>query len=224
MLGYCPTGGNPRTVKKWAERWDIDTGHFDPRASTRAALRKHQNKPKPLEEVLVADSTYSRSNLKVRLYAEGLKRPECELCGQGETWRGTRIAMIIDHINGIRTDHRLANLRMVCPNCAAGLDTHCGRRLKVLPATQDCLRCGAAFRPRRTDHRYCSRECGQRAPRSTAPRPTARKAARPPLDHLLAEVKRLGFCATGRKYGVSDNAVRKWIRAYELKETERNQD
>jgi transposase-like protein len=25
----------------------------------------------------------------------------------------------------------------------------------------------------------------------------------------------LGFLATGRKYGVSDNAVRKWIRWYE---------
>jgi transposase-like protein len=25
----------------------------------------------------------------------------------------------------------------------------------------------------------------------------------------------MGYCTTARKYGVSDNAIRKWIRAYE---------
>ena len=38
---------------------------------------------------------------------------------------------------------------------------------------------------------------------------------RPPYEQLLAEIKRLGYLAVGRKYGVSDNAVRKWIRQYE---------
>jgi transposase-like protein len=28
-------------------------------------------------------------------------------------------------------------------------------------------------------------------------------------------VRELGFLATGRKYGVSDNAIRKWVRQYE---------
>jgi transposase-like protein len=31
----------------------------------------------------------------------------------------------------------------------------------------------------------------------------------------VAEVEELGYRAVGRKYGVSDNAVRKWLRAYE---------
>jgi transposase-like protein len=31
----------------------------------------------------------------------------------------------------------------------------------------------------------------------------------------MREVQALGFCGTGRRYGVSDNAIRKWIRAYE---------
>jgi hypothetical protein len=29
-LGYCPSGGNPATVKKYAERWGISAEHFDP--------------------------------------------------------------------------------------------------------------------------------------------------------------------------------------------------
>lgn len=32
---------------------------------------------------------------------------------------------------------------------------------------------------------------------------------------MLAEIAALGYTGVGRKYGVSDNAVRKWRRAYE---------
>lgn len=41
-----------------------------------------------------------------------------------------------------------------------------------------------------------------------------RKVERPPLEILLKEVEELGYLGTGRKYGVSDNAIRKWIKWY----------
>ncbi|UJA21016.1 hypothetical protein HJD18_12890 [Thermoleophilia bacterium SCSIO 60948] len=214
-LGYCPTGGNPRTVKKWAAKWGIATDHFDPHAASRFGLGTRTKRA--LEELLVEGSKVSRYSLKERLYESGLKRPECELCGQDESWRGVRISMILDHINGVRDDNRLENLQIVCPNCAAGLDTHCGRSARTLEPERRCLRCGEPFRPKRGDHRYCSRACGQRSPRSRAPRPGQRRVDRPPRDQLLDEVKRLGFRAVGRKYGVSDNAIRKWIRTEEAR-------
>jgi transposase-like protein len=31
----------------------------------------------------------------------------------------------------------------------------------------------------------------------------------------MAELEATSYCAVGRKYGVSDNAVRKWVRFYE---------
>ncbi len=42
-----------------------------------------------------------------------------------------------------------------------------------------------------------------------------RKVDRPPYENLKKEIKELGYSATGRKYGVSDNAIRKWIKYYE---------
>lgn len=39
-----------------------------------------------------------------------------------------------------------------------------------------------------------------------------RKVERPPIEQLLKEVDEIGYSATGRKYGVSDNAIRKWIK------------
>ena len=31
----------------------------------------------------------------------------------------------------------------------------------------------------------------------------------------MAEIEATSYLAVGRKYGVSDNAIRKWVRAYE---------
>ena len=39
-----------------------------------------------------------------------------------------------------------------------------------------------------------------------------RKVERPTIEQLEIEIKELGYCGTGRKYGVSDNAIRKWLK------------
>jgi hypothetical protein len=106
-LGYCPTGGNPKTLKKYAELWGISTEHFDPYAGLMERIRP-------------------------------AKRP----------------------LGGTR--------RMS--------ESHDQRGI---------------------------------------PRPETRKADRPPYEQLLDEVQAAGYSAVGRKYGVSDNAVRKWVHFYE---------
>lgn len=42
-----------------------------------------------------------------------------------------------------------------------------------------------------------------------------RTVERPSLEILKNDVKELGYCGTGKKYGVTDNAIRKWIKCYE---------
>ena len=125
------------------------------------------------------------------------------------------MSLILDHVNGVADDNRLFNLRIVCPNCNATLDTHCGRNLRRPRADRACELCGGRFRPRNEQQRFCSRACGQRAPRRPGPRPATRRVERPPYAQLVAEIEACSFLAVGRRYGVSDNAIRKWLRAYE---------
>jgi hypothetical protein len=56
-LGLCPTGGSGPVLRKHAARWGISLAHFDIRAA-RAAVDR--GRARPLEEVLIEDSTYSR--------------------------------------------------------------------------------------------------------------------------------------------------------------------
>lgn len=51
-------------------------------------------------------------------------------------------------------------------------------------------------------------------------RPHKRRIERPPYDILIKEVEDTSYCAVARKYGVSDNAIRKWIKIYEKYGTE----
>lgn len=204
----CAPPGNAATLKRWVADWGISTAHFDhdaERSYSRSAVY-------PLEQILRERSTYSRGKLKQRLYDARLKERRCELCGQGEIWQGRPMSLILDHINGVRDDHRLDNLRIVCANCNATLDTHCGRKLRFDPRT--CVRCGKTFQPKYGRHRYCSRACGQHGTGRAGPRHDLRRVERPPYDELVALIAATSYCAVGRRYGVSDNAVRKWVRAY----------
>lgn len=122
------------------------------------------------------------------------------------------MALILDHINGVANDHRLENLRIVCPNCAATLDTHCGRNVN---RERTCAVCGQGFIPKWRDQRQCSWVCGGFSERSRAASYARRKVERPPYEQLLEELANSSYLAIGRKYGVSDNAIRKWVRQYE---------
>ncbi len=207
-LGMSSTGNSFRILQKYVRLWSIPVDHFDPHATMRARAAAGRV---PLEEILRTGRAYSRGALKRRLYAEGYKERRCEACGQGEVWRGRTMALILDHVNGMPQDNRLENLRILCPNCAATLDTHCGRNAR--PASRPCEHCGALMRSPAA-RRFCSRQCAGAARRG-ASRPATRKAERPPVEVLLQQVAELGWSGTGRLHGVSDNAVRKWVRAYE---------
>jgi hypothetical protein len=197
-LGIRCAGGNGKTLKKYIDLYNLDTTHFNKNYDRMVELSK--SKKIQTKDILTVNSTYHRSHLKERLYKEGLKERKCEMCGQDEEWNGKKMSLILDHINGIHNDNRLENLRIVCPNCNATLDTHCGKNEKKIKYYCEC------GNEKNKDSKHC-KKCSSKKNRKVKERPS--------YERLKIEVKRVGYSATGRKYGVSDNTIRKWLKTYE---------
>ncbi|HEX3456778.1 MAG TPA: HNH endonuclease signature motif containing protein [Candidatus Baltobacteraceae bacterium] len=79
---------------------------------------------------LLANPKRCRSHLKGRLLRAMLLENRCQVCGLSE-WLGRPINAHLDHINGIKDDNRLENLRMLCPNCHSQTPTYSGRNARL---------------------------------------------------------------------------------------------
>lgn len=131
-LGLRPAGGNYKTIKHRVHHLQLDTSHWKGKGWLKGTHVRTSPK-RTLDEILIEDSpTTHTSHLKHRLISEGVLSNHCSTCGI-TTWREEPLSLHLDHINGIGTDNRLQNLRLLCPNCHSQTATYCGRNIgKVL--------------------------------------------------------------------------------------------
>ena len=122
-LGLGTKGGSSTdTLKRRIAELNCSTEHFGKQLQSVSAKYS-------LEEILVENSSYANiAELKRRLVKEGKMEYKCQNCGISE-WLGKPIALQLDHINGINNDHRLTNLRFLCPNCHSQTDTYAGKNI-----------------------------------------------------------------------------------------------
>lgn len=114
------------TYRKYA----IEYGVFKTNQSRKGYKRpksEYANKIIALEDILDGKHPqYQRRGIKLKLFEAGLKENKCEVCSI-EEWNGAPINMHLDHIDGNTYNHKLDNLRMICPNCHSQTETYCGR-------------------------------------------------------------------------------------------------
>jgi hypothetical protein len=65
---------------------------------------------------------YQSRKLKLRLFQAGIKNNKCEECGI-DSWNKKGIVCELDHIDGNSNNHKLENLRILCPNCHSQTST-----------------------------------------------------------------------------------------------------
>ena len=147
-------------------------------------------------------SRYIPENVERRLYAESMGRcmnPDCRkelFCLQGDIIERAHIDPYCQ-----TADNSFENLVVLCPNCHSQTETYCSSS-KGNHKKNYCLVCGKEISKKST---YCP-ECFHYL---------QRKVNRPSKDDLINDFNNLkSFLQVGRKYNVSDNAVRKWCKQY----------
>lgn len=203
-LGVSTRGGNFKTVKKYINLHKIDTSHF--LTKEQHVKLMIQSNTTPTEDVFCVNSRVSQSSLRKAVVRGEVIPYRCNKCKNEGEWQGEELVLQLDHVNGVPNDNRIENLRFLCPNCHTQTKTWGIKNKGVYKGKTNKCECGKEITK---GAKKCPSCCNSRI------NVKLRRADRPPFKQLLEEVTELGYSGTGRKYGVSDNAIRKWINSYE---------
>jgi hypothetical protein len=192
---------NYSSLKSRLRKESIDFSHIR-LGSAHNLGKKLKQRSMPLEEafqkIFVYDSITCRAVVRRYLQRYKLIAYQCGICGLEPRWNQQPLVFVLDHIDGRGNNHLLENLRWLCPNCNSQTPTFSGRNIKYkrLP------------KPKPTkEERVISI-------RKTACR--RRKVERPTKDELEVQLRQLPILQIARKYGVTDNAIRKWSIYYDI--------
>lgn len=144
---------------------------------------------------------------KLKLIQSGKLKNACAVCGLGPEWQEKELILILDYINGVQTDDRLSNLRLLCPNCNSQQYNVIikGQLMQKSNPKKPCERCGMPTSVN-TKSGVCKRCTSV----------LARKVEWPSKEVIETDMEVLSMRAIGRKYKVSDNTVRRWAKQYNL--------
>lgn len=209
-------GGNYESIKWWIAKLVLDTAHFSGYGHLKGKTHNWAKK-RDLQDILKENTKYSSNRLKKRLIKEGTLEEKCYKC-LGSKWLDEKMPLELEHINGNKFDNRIENLTLLCPNCHAQTTTYRGKNktryrepeIKIIEKQsltknekelKICIGCGKEYSG--VGLKYCSYACSHLA---------SQRVIRPSVEQIKEELKTSNFSALGRKYGVSDNTIRKWIK------------
>ena len=196
-IGVPRQGNNGKTLKNILDTNNIDYSHFTGRA------RNYKTSYISATEYLNNDKKIATYALKKKLMKENLIENKCAICGLTK-WQNKPITLQLHHIDGNPNNNSLDKLQLLCPNCHSQTDNYCGSA-NAEQTTYYCKDCGSKITRCAV---YCT-VCSHKHTRKVKDRPNK--------EQLLCDFKELkSFLQVGKKYGVSDNALRKWMKTYEL--------
>lgn len=234
-LQITESGGNFYTIKKQIKLLNLDISHFE--SGCGWSKGKKFGYQYPIEDYYSGKRFIRSHALKLRLISEEIFPYECCKCKLTE-WNNLPIPLELHHINGNHYDNSLENLTILCPNCHAQEPNNSGKSCGSAKQTTVCPECGnkCSYKAKKCQEchskdfeqpvnpeQHCL-DCGNhctiksiRCKKCSQIYKMKDKSKRPTKEQLIQDKEELCyFVQIGKKYGVSDNAVRKWFRFYGL--------
>lgn len=205
-LKLKPTGGNYKVFHKRVKDLKLDVSHFTGQGHLKGKIHNYIPKRK-IEDILVENSDYQSHKLRIRLLEEGYKEHKCEFCGL-EEWMGQKISLELDHINGVNTDNRIENLRLLCPNCHSLTPTYRGKNkneTKRKVSKKKCISCDNTV-SYKSKTGICSK-CYQDSVKSKV---------NFTKEELEKELSNSSMSSVARKHKVSLTTIRRWVNKFDL--------
>ena len=218
-MGLNPKGGNPKTLKRVIAEYNLDTTKLDKNRSLYFSETGIQliNKQRYRDtvDILQKNVSYPSSKLLHRLYKEGLKEKRCERCKITE-WEGEPISFHLHHKDGDRLNNELENLQVLCPNCHSLTENFAGKATKKATKKTTkkadsekkkyfCIDCGEEISSSGKRCVKCAGKYKQNA--------EMKELTREKLKDLIRTTP---FTIIGKQFGVSDNAIRKHCKKFNL--------
>lgn len=129
-FGMNANGGNMTTIKYYISKYNIDISHFLPFKECQKKFTGIKRKLRSLEEILVYGKLESTHGLKMRLIRNKLKEYKCERCNLTQ-WLEEKIPLEFHHIDGDRLNNVLENIALLCPNCHALTENYRSKNQKT---------------------------------------------------------------------------------------------
>jgi hypothetical protein len=201
--------GSQSHIKNRAIKFGIDFSHF-----LGSAWNKGKKFPPKvnISEYLANGKFIQSNNLKRRLINDNIKKYECEECKLSE-WRKKPIPLELHHIDHNPKNNELSNLKILCSNCHSLEHKNFNikiKKSKILQKQNKCMICS-----NKCYKKFCSLKCYHQS-RNGIERKHTWKTNRPNKDELSKLIQEMSFLQIGKKYNVSDNAVRKWCKFYNI--------
>ena len=218
-LGLQPSGGNHSHISKTIKKFGLDISHFT--GKTPGKGKSPGNKLK-WQTILTNNRVQHRLNstLLTRGLLESGRKYICELCKITDIWNNKKLVLHIHHINGDWLDNTAENLQFLCPNCHSQTENWCGKNIDIENSLSTsyknkrrqnrkpnsyCKICNKSIYNKR--NKFCSVKCRAK---------NQEKINWPSKEQLKKLLELYNFCEIGKQLKVSDNAVKKRAKKYNL--------